>query len=742
MIALALCVALAALPPADAGARASAALPAADAGTTVAATPAAAPTLGPDAGPAESPSYQTRVVAERPDSTLTGSSATTVTRQELQALPGGDTQTLAHLIAMQPGVVEDNFGSNLHVRGADGAILYVLDGVPIFAPAVGTIGQLYDTLPTRLIQSFDFYTGGFPVDYSYSLGGVADVKTRRATAEPTAEVQATYGTYDLTDLAANYSQTYGGKLGVIASGNFLSTDRGLDTPDAVDVLHDSRLGGNGFVKLDYELGSRDRLIAIGTYQEDEFQIPIDPTMLPLSEAPPGAVRGADVYGNPPPPFVPYDANPTDFERTFMTALSYVHEGDVDGQVSLYAREEYENYDCDPVGSLGPTADPGSTCSSFVRDAYHYGAVGSLAWSWLPGNHWKAGGQVDDMRSSLGASLFSAAAQGGYDPSQTVAGSDAINSLTAGAYLEDRIELGKFTLLPGLRLDVQNTAFGSSGVSPLFYVGPSFRVGASYAPSDKVILHAYVGYLWEAPPNFDGPVMAQYFVPGLTGPQAVNLKPATTWSGELGATVHPVPRLTLGFDAWGRFTYDMLDHQNIGSTQLWASFNWDQGRAAGGDLFASGEIIRFWQRRFTLEGFGNLSYQIAQQLGIATEQYLFPAAALAGSQAWTVMDHVQFWTVNVGLLLHDVTKLNNLSVRFNYGSGFHSGVATNEIVPEHATVDATLSHTFDVPTRPELAFDVFNLFNDLYAYRLGTGYFGNSQFAAPRSFDLRLILHFC
>jgi hypothetical protein len=30
---------------------------------------------------------------------------------------------------------------------------------------------------------------------------------------------------------------------------------------------------------------------------------------------------------------------------------------------------------------------------------------------------------------------------------------------------------------------------------------------------------------------------------------------------------------------------------------------------------------------------------------------------------------------------------------------------------------------------------------MYAYRLGTGYFGNSQYAPTRRFDIRLIVHF-
>jgi TonB dependent receptor len=152
-------------------------------------------------------------------------------------------------------------------------------------------------------------------------------------------------------------------------------------------------------------------------------------------------------------------------------------------------------------------------------------------------------------------------------------------------------------------------------------------------------------------------------------------------------------------------------------------------------------VKFLHNQFILDGFGNLSYAEAEQLGIESQLFLFNPLTLQQADSWTTMDHVQNWTANIGLMLHDADKRNNLSVRVNYGSGFHTGIVTDELVPEHTTVDLTASHTFDMPTQPELAFDAFNLFNDIYAYRLGTGFFGNSQYAALRHFDVRLIFHF-
>jgi hypothetical protein len=258
----------------------------------------------------------------------------------------------------------------------------------------------------------------------------------------------------------------------------------------------------------------------------------------------------------------------------------------------------------------------------------------------------------------------------------------------------------------------------------------------------LVFHAFAGYLWEAPTAFDAPVIAPLLNPALAGQKLpLDVKPATTWSGEVGVTFHPWRRMNIGVDGWGRLMHDWLDHQNIGNSDLWAAFNWDKGWAAGGDLLANGEILRFWKSQFILDGFGNLSGQDTGQEGIDSLSYLFPPVVLQQSQTWSVQDHTQFWTANVGLVLRDIDKSNTLSLRVNYGSGFHTGIVTNELVPEHTTVDVSASHTFDVPLRPQIVFDVFNLFDDIYAYRLGTAYFGNSQFAPLRRFDVRLLVHF-
>src|SRR5262249_54932268 len=80
--------AAAAEPPAPAPA-----VPAASEGTATEPIP-------PPPAPVTPPLYQATVVGQRPDPALFGASGTTVTRERLEALPGGDTQPITEFVSM------------------------------------------------------------------------------------------------------------------------------------------------------------------------------------------------------------------------------------------------------------------------------------------------------------------------------------------------------------------------------------------------------------------------------------------------------------------------------------------------------------------------------------------------------------------------------------------------------------------------------------------------------------------
>jgi outer membrane cobalamin receptor len=682
-----------------------------------------------------SPVAEVEVRGTSPEPSRTPASTAVVTRAMLDSLPGGDSQQLPSVLNTQPGFVQDSFGL-LHARTMDGGESYVIDGVPL---GVLPLGQFQSFIPLRLVKEIRITTGGFPAEYGVGLGAVIDVTTREAFGPPAGQVQMVYGTYQHVAPSFDYSQQIG-KLSLLIGGGFETTNRGLDPPSATPILNDAMQKGTGFARAEYELDKRNRIEVLGGAIATHYQVPIDPNELPLSAAPPGAVRGNDIYGNTPPPFVPYDAHPTEGERDVFVTVAYtrkVGEADV-FHFAPYVRESYGLFACDPAGSLGPTADPGSTCADVSRNALHEGSI--LDYAWTAGEHqrWKAGALIDVAEGRVGYTSYfrdDASPLGGADPSQTIAGSDRTHVLAGGVYLQDTLTFGKWTVLPGVRADFQHTTYPGSGEPPLSLAGPSGRLGASYAVSRDLVVHAFVGSLWQPPVSLDAPVAARILVPALAGQTLpVDLKAETDAITELGVEDRLFGHATVGLTGWGRLSKDLIDRQPVGTTDLYETYNFARGRATGVEVWLKLALHRW------LDGFANAGWQLGQGQGTDSERYLFTPAELAYN-GWQILDHVQTWTANVAFDLHDESRKSHLSGLFNYGSGMRTGANNDLTVPSHSTLDLTLRHRFDfAPLRPEVAVDVYNVFNEAYALRYGNGVDG-SAFGSLRRVDLRMIVPF-
>jgi outer membrane cobalamin receptor len=666
----------------------------------------------------------------------TGSSVAVLSSKDVQALPGGDAQTLTQVVLTQPGFAPDTFGPDgvLHIRGAEAGVLYVVDGVQIQG---GLAGQFADVLPTPIVQSLRLRTGGLPVEYGPNAGGVIDVATRHGTAEPHGEFQAVYGTYQRVQPSAWYSQAFG-KVDVFVEGALLSTHRGLDSPAASPVVHDDLLAGHVFAKFEYRPDDHQRIEVLARYSQYAFQIPIDPTVLPLSDAPPGATRGPDRYGNAPPVFVPYNANPTEMERDLFAAVSY-YRALPDGslQLSPYVRLSYGDLNCDATGTLGPTADPGSVCSDVTRRLLHVGQNVTFAWGAGEDQNWKAGLAIDDGRSIVDYTQFTrddASPSGGPNQALTVSGHDHTDVLSGDAFVEDEITLGRTKLFPGLRADVQNATFQGTSQPNLLLGGPSLRLGMSYAVSAGLLLHTFVGILWQPPSAVDAAVAARVLVPSLAGQPVPNdLKAERDGYAEVGLSYRARKRFAASLTAYGRYSQDPIDVLTVGSTNLIEDYNYTRGRAAGAELAARGSATTY------LQGFGNVSWNLAQGQGIDSVRFLFPPSVVAYG-GWQILDHVQSWSGNLGLDLHDELERSHLSVLIQYGSGLRTGADNNQTVPPHCTWNLTLRHRFDLLMHPEIAVDVLNLFDTAYAIRIANGFVG-SAYGPLRQVDVRLTVPF-
>ncbi len=654
--------------------------------------------------------------------TATGSVAT-VTRQQLNENPGGEDRPITDVVATQPGFVADSLG-NIYVRGNHANIQYQVDGIPV----PDSVGSLFAaSIPVRLINGLEIYTGGMPAEFGERLGAVVNLTTRAAGENPTGNVQVRYGSFDTIEPGATYATKLGSTAGIFAGGSFDYSQRALDPPSIYPILHDNGYTGRAFTRIDWAPCDVNRYELFATYGHNKFDIPIDPSIEPLTM--PGQIRPPDQYGNESPGFTPHDTNATETEDELFVAASWTHKFDK-GQLMiapLYKLSRGVLFS-DAEHALGPLSDPGATASDVTRVAQHAGAVAQ--YSVQSGAHlMKAGVQTDFLHGTTDFTSYARAEDGGVDPTMTQQGNDHLDALTSGAYVQDHAVAGKLAIDAGVRLDefhvmlADGTTNDSAGASP--------RLGASYAFTKDTVLHAFGGVNWQPPSPLDAADAARALGVVPANEQVTyDLKPETDLSTELGISSRIIKELRGGLTGYARYAYNQLDDTAIGSTSLLSNYNFRRGRAAG--VEASLDLrVGPW-----LTAFANGSLSMAEGQGISSAKFLFTPQELADA-SWQTLDHAQTWTANGGVTVRDGRY--TLTGLLQYGSGLRTGADNDQHVPGHVVGDISAAYQFAPRAYPiRVAIDVINVADERYAYRIANGFVGSS-YGQPRSVFLTLSL---
>lgn len=652
----------------------------------------------------------------------------TLTRQRLQELPGADDRPVTDVVATQPGFVVDALG-NIYARGNHANVQYQIDGIPV----PDSVGSLFAaSIPVRLIQGLEIYTGGMPAEFGERLGAVVNLTTRSAGDHPEGVAQVRYGSYNTVEPGANYATKLSDHAGMFVGGSLMASERALDPPSITPILHDDGYSGRVFGRLDYQPCSCNHYELFATYAHNRFDIPIDPSIVPLDPSQPDMVRPVDRFGNASPPFVPHDTNATETEDELFAAASYVHQL-AHGQFQiapLYKLSRGVLFG-DARHALGALADPGSTASDVTRLAHHIGGIAALSLQ-LGAHLVKTGIQTDFLHGRTDFTEYvrnDASPSGGIDPALTASGTDLTDALTTGIYGQDHWAHGGLALDMGLRLDELHVALAGGQTSDSAGISPRF--GASYAFDKDTVVHAFAGMLWQPPAPLDSANAARALgvIPANQN-VTYDLRPETDLYSEAGISSRIVAALRGGLTAWGRYAFNQLDDTAIGSTSLLANYNFERGRAGG--LEASLDLrVGPW-----LTAFGNASLGFAQGRGIASAKFLFSPSDLANT-SWQTLDHAQTWTANAGATIHD--RDFQLSGVLAYGSGLRTGPDNDQHVPGHVTVDVSMRHTFRTHHYPiGVGVDIINLANEHYAYRIANGFVGSS-YGAPRSVYVSLSL---
>lgn len=106
------------------------------------------------------------------------SSRVTLAPADIQRAPALFEPDVVRVVQYLPGTVAKNdYQIGFNVRGGESdQNLIQLDGVPIFNPS--HLAGLFSTFDANAVARTDFYTGGFPADYSGRLSSVLDITLR------------------------------------------------------------------------------------------------------------------------------------------------------------------------------------------------------------------------------------------------------------------------------------------------------------------------------------------------------------------------------------------------------------------------------------------------------------------------------------------------------------------------------------------------------------------------------------
>jgi outer membrane cobalamin receptor len=661
-------------------------------------------------------------------------SASHLEREDIQALPRGDSASVNEILATQPGFVYDALGQ-IYVRGNHANVQYQLDGVPLPDSVSGLFGEF---LSPRLVENMEILTGGLPAEYGQRLSAVVNLNSRRPSPDGEGQAELRYGSFNTWTPSAFYGQKLG-KVSFLTGGSFNWTDRGLDPPNPDVLVNDQSKQGRFFGKVDLDLGEHDHFTALVSYSHNFFEIPVDPTLIPGNTTP-------DKYGNPPPPYFPPDTRQTETENDLFGIASYRHDfgPESSARVAGYVRRSAAKFNGDPQHALGstqvclppdpsdPTAAPDCPSTSNVnRQAIHAGLVADYLQRLGDQHALKFGVSVDQLWGSTAYDAYQRVDVPPPDLVRLGQGVDDATATSGGVYAQDRWTVGKLTLSGGLRFDFQTVSF--TGTPRVTDVGVSPRLGASYAFTPNLVAHAFFGLLWTPPSVLEAPAAARLsgaVPPGQ--PVPYDLRPEKDRYAEVGIQARLSKAVAVGLNLWGKLATDQLDEVEIGNTTITSPYNFSEGRAAGIEATIDAVITQ------NLTAFGNVSLGTAQGKEIATAKYLFGPDDLANTD-WQTLDHAQTWTANAGASYRDGPT--QVSTLISYGSGLRTGANNESHVPGWVRVDLTLAHDFlNLPLRPTLAIDVVNLFDAQYAYRLYNG-FNGSHWAPGRSVYLRGSVHF-
>ncbi len=647
----------------------------------------------------------------------TGSTAYRFDSAAIHRLPEGQNTNLAQVLIQAPGVSQDSYGQGqgeIHIHGENGGgVQYRVNNV--FLPeAVSSFGQIFSP---HFVRSITLLTGVMPAEIGYRNEGVVDIHTKDGCIDggPDQNSLEVYGGQRNTLQPSFQLSGCKGRLSYFASGYYLRTDLGLQSPTTSPTPHhDHTDQGQGFANLNYLIDSKTRLSLITGTAVSYFQIPPEPGLDQEF-----SLQGVPIYPSA-------NVSESELEQSYygILALQGAIGDRTTYQLAAFSRYYVLDFDPDPKGDL--------IYNGIAAKVLHTGFINGLQedTSYTLDEHHTLGAgfyfsgeavEVDEHAQTFPAKPDGS--QGSNIPISIVDDNNQIAWLL-GLYLQDEWRpIDKLKVNFGARWDFMSAFTTGQQLSP--------RVGVEYEIRRGTTLHGGYARYFKVPP-FDQVALetVEKFAhttaaaPVNSGNDKVGAE--TDDYFDIGIRQRILEHLNVGLDGFFKLGQNQLDLAQLNGTLVTAPLTYRKSRAWGSDLsFVYGDD--------PIHAYLNFSYAVLQAKYINAGAFLADDADEIGyiQNHWSTTDDNQMFTGSAGLSYNLFGFL--LTGDAIWGSGYRRGFANTGELPPILQFNAGIVRGLKLPQigEAELRLSVINLFDHSYQIRNGTGIGVESPSYGPR-----------
>ncbi len=656
-----------------------------------------------------------------------GATSFIMDEQQILNLPQGADAPFNQVLLRAPGVAEDSAANgDLHVRGEHGNLQYRINDV-LLPEGISGFGLELDP---RFVQSMQLITGSLPAQYGFRTAGIVDIQTKTGGFEPGGEESLYGGSFDTVrpSFEAGGSR---GNLSYFTDASYDHNSLGIESPTAgTAAFHDETDQYKAFTYLSYILDHSSRITFMGGASYSDFQVPDTPG-LPAGTSPDGSqwVPGA---------FDSSRLNENQNEQNYYAVATYQKSaGDLNYQVSAFARESAVHFTPDPVGDLYFNG----VASDVDRTLYSGGIQGDGSYDLGDRHTIRAGFSFLDesVDADSSTTVFPVDAGGNASgPAYRIADNETLHGLFEGVYLQDEWKMAPgLTLNYGARYDEFDSSFDNEDqLSP--------RLNLIYQPTPTTTLHAGYARYFTPPPVESVPGSTVQAFEGTSNQSAVTqddpVKSERSNYFDAGITQKFGTGLQLGLDGYYKRARNQLDDGLFGQTLILSAFNYAEGEVYGLEFsgsYSSGGFTTYL----------NLAHSVAKGEDWSSSQFLFGADDLAYvKNHWIFLDHDQALSGSFGA--DYVWKRSRGDTRIYVDTLYGTGLRTDATAPDGTVVPngGTVPAYYSVSVGGEQSFkigkhrlwkvrlDIVNITDNSYELRDGSGVGVNAaQYGMRRGF---------